>query len=83
MKVFDVACFLVHAVHAAVWSRTTFQRLYGQLLAVIVEDHYPWSVVFCFLQVIVLLSPLFQQDIPYLILQNQIFLVGNGDISLG
>lgn len=48
MKVFDVACFLVHAVHAAVWSRTTLQRLYRQLLGVIVEDHYPWSVVFCF-----------------------------------
>ena len=49
MTLFIVVYFLVHVVHAVVWSRTTLQSLYRQCLGVTIENHYPWSVVFYFL----------------------------------
>lgn len=51
MTLFGMPYFLVHMVYTIVWSRIALRRLFRQLLGVTVEDHYPWCVVLCFLQV--------------------------------
>ena len=77
---FGMACLLVHVVYATVWSKTTLQTLSWQLLGMAAEDYCPWCAVFCICDN--QLSPLFQQDIPHLILPNQIFSLGDEDILM-